>query len=89
MSAVSLSVSLVMLIQSLFAVLLPSRAQQLRHIEVKRQSQFLPTYLMSLENVGDALYTEKQHPPIVCNKSQKVGKPLWILFGFSFSFSFE
>jgi phospholipid-translocating ATPase len=88
-SAVSLSVSPVMLIQSLFAVLLPSRAQQLRDIEVERQSQFLPTYLVSLENVGenfhaDALYTERQHPPTVWDKSHNVCKPLCALFGFSF-----
>jgi hypothetical protein len=47
---------------------LPSRAQQLRDIEAEGQPEFLPAYLVSLENVGDNAHS-------VC-------KPLCAPFGF-------
>jgi hypothetical protein len=85
-SACSLSVTPVMFIQSLFAKLLPSRAQYLRSSEVAMLSHFEPTYMVSLNEDtqgcnADALYTEKQHPITVWDRSHNLCTPLCVLLG--------
>jgi uncharacterized protein YjiS (DUF1127 family) len=82
----TLSVARLTIIQSLFASLLPSRAQQLRGIEVGRESQFVPTYYVDLENIENAflarsLFTEKQHSPTVWDRSHSICTPLGACFG--------
>jgi phospholipid-translocating ATPase len=80
LTATSISVVPVLVIQSVFAILLPSRAQQLRDAEIAKQSRFEPIYVINLEdddevNEIDDLYDESKHVT-VWDTSHHIWKPL-------------
>jgi hypothetical protein len=82
---VSISVTPVMIIQSVFAVLQPSRGQKLRDIEIEFVSDFKPLYFESLtrkksKSPTDTFAGERRLMPTVWGEShsflQAVAHPL-------------
>ena len=76
----------VILIQSLFAIHLPTRTQELRSIEIERRAEFKPVYEVDLRKCdedyrGDCIYLEQDHPPTVWDKSHNIFTPLLALCG--------
>lgn len=84
-TAVSLSVMPILFIQSIFALLLPSRGQQLRYQEVVKQSKFQATYLVDFKE-GDtkeirSIYTNAQHDPAIWEMDHNLCSPIAALCG--------
>ena len=76
----------VILIQSIFAVHLPTRTQELRSFEIERRAEFKPVYEVDLRKVdedfrGDIIYLERDHPMTVWDKSHNICTPLMALCG--------
>ena len=86
LTGVGLCVVPVICIQSLFAIHLPTRTQQLRAWEIEHRSAFKDPYEIDLSRTSDTyvfppFYTEQHHKQTVWDKTHNICTPLLTLCG--------
>ena len=85
-TGVALCILPVILVQSLFALHLPTRTQQLREWAINKHSQFQDPYEIDLSLTAESyiappFYTEKHHRQTIWDKTHNICSPLVALCG--------